>query len=63
MTTATDPIDPAKLYTNEQLQFALKVGPTALRSFKAKGLRYTKRGRNHFFHGQDVVEFFTNRKD
>ena len=57
-----EPIDPAKLYTNRQLQAALQIGPTALRGFKSQGLKYTKRGRNHFYHGKDVVEFFT-RKD
>jgi hypothetical protein len=58
-----EPIDPGKLYTNQQLQDSLKIGPTALRGFKAQGLKYTKRGRSHYYHGRDVVEFFTNRKN
>ena len=63
MTNNGEPIDPEKLYTNQQLQDALQVGPTALRGFKTQGLKYTKRGRSHYYHGRDVVEFFTNRKD
>ena len=58
-----EPIDPAKLYTNQQLQDTLKIGPTALRGFKTQGLKYTKRGRSHYYHGKDVVEFFTNHKN
>ena len=53
-----EPIREREIYNQRQLEEALRLGPSGLREMKANGLKYVKQGRNHFYRGEDVLEYF-----